>query len=196
MEVILASGSPRRREILSALGLDFSVTVPGCDESTELSDPRELTEELARRKALSVAELPELRGRDCLVIGCDTVVYCDGEILGKPHNAENAARMLRKLSGRTHTVVSGICLVHGQTAVCRSDTTEVSFDQLSDADIDICVRYGEPEDKAGAYAVQGVASLYISGINGDYFNVVGLPVNCLRRTLESELGIGFADLIG
>lgn len=198
MEIILASGSPRRSEILGALGLSFSVMLPDADESSDITDPEELTAELSRRKALAVAGRPEIaaKGDECLVIGCDTVVFCDGEILGKPHTAENAAIMLRKLSGKTHRVVSGLCLILGKRIVSACDTTEVTFDELSDEDIDVCVRYGEPEDKAGAYAVQGIASLYIKGIAGDYFNVVGLPVHCLRNALENGLGLNISDMIG
>ena len=115
MEILLASGSPRRSEILSSLGFDFSVILPDADESSDITDPCRLTLELSRRKALSVAARPEIaaKGDDCVVIGCDTVVFCDGEILGKPHTKENAAIMLRKLSGKTHTVVSGLCRVRG-----------------------------------------------------------------------------------
>lgn len=198
MEIILASGSPRRSEILGGLGLNFSVVLPEADESSDITGPEELTAELARRKALSVARRPEIaaKGDECLVIGCDTVVFCDGEILGKPHTAENAALMLRKLSGKTHRVVSGLCLIRGEKTVSAFDTTDVTFDELSDEDIDVCVRYGAPEDKAGAYAIQGIASLYIRGIAGDYFNVVGLPVHCLKRTLESGLGLNISDMIG
>ena len=197
MEIILASGSPRRSEILGALGLGFSVILPDADESSPITDPEKLTVELSRRKALSVAGLPEVaaKGDSCIVIGCDTVVFGDGEILGKPHTKENAAIMLRKLSGKTHKVVSGLCLVRGEKVISACDTTEVTFDTLTEKDIEVCVKYGAPEDKAGAYAVQGIASLYIKGITGDYFNVVGLPVHCLKRTLESGLLTDFADLI-
>lgn len=198
MEIILASGSPRRSEILHALGIDFSVILPDADESSALTEPERLTVELSRRKALSVAAKPAVseKGNSCLVIGCDTVVFCDGEILGKPHTKENAGVMLRKLSGKTHKVVSGLCLVCGEKIISAFDTTEVTFDTLTDRDIDICVRYGAPEDKAGAYAVQGIASLYIKGMAGDYFNVVGLPVHCFGRTLETGLGLKISDLLG
>ena len=165
MKVYLASSSPRRREILENLGVKFRVVRPEADESSDITEPGALTELLSRRKAEAVAE----ECRDGLVIACDTVVCVDGTILGKPADPDEARKMLRMLSGRAHRVVI--------------------FDEMSDGDIEKCIELGEPYDKAGGYAVQGTASLYIRGLEGDYFNVVGLPVNLLRRTLKAEMGI-------
>ena len=185
MKVYLASSSPRRREILENLGVKFQVVRPEADESSEITEPGALTELLSRRKAEAVAE----ECRDGLVIACDTVVCVDDTILGKPADPDEARKMLRMLSGRAHRVVSGICLICGGRCVSAHEVTRVIFDEMSDGDIEKCVELGEPYDKAGGYAVQGTASLYIRGLEGDYFNVVGLPVNLLRRTLKAEMGI-------
>lgn len=185
LRFILASGSPRRFEILTNLGLTFSVVSPDADESSDIKDPGELTEELALRKGRAV-DVPD---GDCVIISCDTVVHIDGEILGKPADEAEARAMLRRLSGRTHEVVSGICIIYNGEAHTAHELTRVTFAEMSDADIDTCVRLGSPCDKAGAYAVQGIASLWISGLDGDYFNVVGLPVKLLRDTLKNSCGI-------
>ena len=185
MKVYLASSSPRRRESLENLGVEFQVVRPEADESSDITEPGELTELLSRRKAEAVADIC----RDGLVIACDTVVCVDDVILGKPADRAEAQGMLRRLSGRAHRVVSGICLICGDKCVTAHEVTRVIFDEMSDSDIEKCVELGEPYDKAGGYAVQGTASLYIRGLEGDYFNVVGLPVNLLRRTLKNEMGI-------
>lgn len=186
MKIYLASASPRRREILSALGVRFEVVRSDADESSDEKDPGRLTELLAKRKAEGA--LIE-NGEDALVIACDTVVFAEGEILGKPQNAKDAERMLRLLSGKTHSVVSGICLKYGGRTVTAHETTYVKFCEMSDSDIALCMRDGEPMDKAGAYAIQGTASLFIEGIEGDYFNVVGLPTHLLFKTAKNELSL-------
>ena len=195
MELILASASPRRSEILASLGVKFSVCVSDADESSTLTSPELLTEELAKRKGLAVAELLCERANGKIILSCDTVVYCDGEILGKPCDDSDARRMLRMLSGKAHRVVSGICLI--SDGVCRtaSESTDVHFGTLSDADIDFMIETGEARDKAGAYAVQGLASMWIEGLSGDYFNVVGLPVNLLNRTLREHFGADLRSFI-
>ena len=185
MKLYLASSSPRRREILSSLGVDFEIIAPTADESSDLTDPARLTELLAKRKAQAAQKIKN----DGIIIGCDTVVYADGKILGKPRNTADAERMLRSLAGKRHSVVSGICLLLGEKCITAHETTYVDFCPMSDSEIEKCARLGEPLDKAGAYAVQGFASLYISGIEGDYFNVVGLPVNLLYRKLKEHFGI-------
>lgn len=192
MKFILASGSPRRSEILGNLGLDFDVVHPDADESSELTDPGELTEELALRKGRAVFAAAD---DDSIIISCDTVVFCDGEILGKPRDEKAAAAMLGKLSGKTHEVYSGICVIRNGFAVTAHETTKVTFREMTAHDIDVCVSLGSPCDKAGAYAVQGVASLYISGIEGDYFNVVGLPVSLLCETLKREFDTDLCDCL-
>jgi len=194
MKFILASGSPRRYEILKNLGLGFEVVLPEVDEASDESDPRRLTEELSYRKGIAVCEaLGE--PTDTVIISSDTVVAVDGEILGKPCDIRDAERMLRMLSGRAHEVISGICLTYNGKSVTAHEVTEVVFDTMSDGDIATAVTLGEPLDKAGAYAVQGIASLFIKELRGDYFNVVGLPVNLLVKTLKSEFGINICEYL-
>ena len=177
---ILASASPRRKEILKNLGVDFEVFVTDTDESCDLTDPRLLSEELSARKGKAAKEMLLSRGIDLsgkVLIASDTTVSVDGMILGKPKDAEDARRMLRLLQGRSHAVVSGIYLcLDGQEAVSHA-LTEVEFAPMSDEEIEFYIQSGEPFGKAGSYAIQGIASAWIRGIHGDYFNVVGLPVN-------------------
>lgn len=190
--LILASQSPRRREILENLGVKFEVVVADTDESSKERDPRKLVEELSLRKAMAVKAKLTNEGRDLsetVILASDTVVAVDGEILGKPHDTEDAKRMLRMLSGRRHEVISGLALVCKETVGTAHEVTEVEFDEMDGETIDYYVRVARPYDKAGAYAIQGLASAWIAGIHGDYFNVVGLPVhrlNCLYRSLFGE----------
>ena len=189
MRIILASKSPRRREILENLGLKFTVITSDADESSSLTDPEELTKELAKRKGQAVAEL--LSGKldgETVIISADTVVCCDGEILGKPHDKADADRMIRMLSGKAHTVTSGVALIYNGKTYSSAATTKVFFDELDEDFINEYINSTEPYDKAGSYAIQGKASSVISKIDGCYFNVVGLPVNCLCR-LAKENGI-------
>ncbi|MBR7099021.1 MAG: septum formation protein Maf [Clostridia bacterium] len=177
---ILASASPRRKEILKNLGVEFEVFVTDVDESSELTDPNALAEELAARKGRAAwnalhQERYDTAGK--VLIASDTTVSVDGEILGKPADAEDAKRMLRMLQGRAHKVVSGIYLMlDGKEAVSHA-VTEVEFAPMTEEQIGYYLNTGEPFGKAGAYAIQGIASAWIRGIKGDYFNVVGLPVN-------------------
>lgn len=191
---ILASGSPRRREILSHLGLPFEVFVTDVEETADETDPAELAEMLSRRKGRAALDSLRALRRDVsgkLLIASDTTVCIDGEILGKPRDAEDARRMLTALSGRRHEVVSGIYLsLDGREAVSHA-VTGVEFAPLTDREIDAYIRSGEPYGKAGAYAIQGLAAAFVRGIRGDYFNVVGLPVNRMcelyRETYGEEL---------
>ncbi len=185
MKIYLASSSPRRREILENLGIVFEIIKPIADESSDIKDPGELTELLAKRKAQAAEKIKN----DGMIIGCDTVVFANGEILGKPKNEDDAKRMIRLLSGKRHEVVSGICLIYEGKCVTAHEITYVDFCAMSEKEIENCVKFGSPMDKAGGYAVQGFASLYIKGIEGDYFNVVGLPVNLLYRTLKEIFGL-------
>ena len=191
MEYILASASPRRKEILENLGLRFTVITSDADESSDLKDPEELTQELSRRKGEAVRDLLAANGKlsdDTVIIASDTVVACDKEILGKPIDKKDAERMIRMLSGKKHTVTSGVALIYrGQTFTAAS-TTKVTFDPLDEEFIKEYVSSSEPYDKAGAYAIQGKAAPVISGIEGCYFTVVGLPVNCLCK-LAKDNGI-------
>ena len=173
--LVLASGSPRRAEILRAVGWPFETEAAGVDETPRAGElPVEYVERLAREKAGAVARA-RLFG---LVLGADTVVVIDGEVLGKPRDDEDARRMLRLLRGRWHDVLTGVALVRAEDArtACAHARTRVRFSEMTDAEVDWYVSTGEPADKAGAYGVQGRASLFIDGLEGDYWNVVGLPV--------------------
>ncbi len=192
MRTILASKSPRRREILELLGLDFCVETADTDESCDICDPHDRVAFLAAQKGEAVLKkkLSEYQSLDdTLIIACDTLVYVDGEFLGKPRDRDDAYRMLTLLSGRSHEVWSGIYVFFGGKAISRAEVTKVSFCEMSHKEKERYLDSGEPFDKAGAYAVQGKAAVYIKGLEGDYFNVVGLPVNLLYRTLREEFGI-------
>ncbi len=180
-EIILASASPRRRELMTNLGLHFTVKVADVDEIIpEKAKPDEVVMSLAEQKARAVAaESPER-----LVIGADTVVALDGEILGKPKSKENAVELLAKLSGRSHTVYTGVALICGKKTEVFCEATEVEFYPLGEKEISDYVATNEPMDKAGAYGIQGKGAVLVKKINGDYFNVVGLPVAKLYRELR------------
>ncbi len=186
--LVLASTSPRRRELLGLLGLPFEVVASRYDESAvdpAGMAPPEYVMQLAHGKAEEVA------GRmdgDALVIGADTTVILDGQFLNKPADTAEAERMLRALSGRTHEVYTGLCLMRGGTLATNFARTEVVFDTLSETTIAAYAATGEPLDKAGAYGIQGKALSFIPEIRGDYFNVVGLPLFLLCRMLE-EFGV-------
>ena len=190
MLYILASQSPRRIELLKNIGLAPKVIPANIDESqVKTDDPKDMVTRLAMLKALHVAR--DWAGRDCLCIGADTCVFVDGKILGKPSSPEEAADMLRTLSGRSHTVYTGCAAVkcsNMETAVI-CEATDVNFRQLTEEEIADYVKSGEPMDKAGAYGIQELGSLLIEGVQGDYFNVVGLPVCALGKMLKREFGI-------
>ena len=181
LRVILASQSPRRKEILERMGFfGFEVIPAKADESCP-SDwtPADVVENLSRRKGLEVAASHP----DALVIAADTVVAIDGRILGKPHSREKAAQMLSLLSGREHQVYTGVTVCYGGETVTEHEATPVRFRPLSRADILRYIATGEPMDKAGAYGIQGRGCLLVEGITGDYYNVMGLPVCRLNRLL-------------
>lgn len=186
--LVLASSSPRRSEILSAVGWPFEAHPAGVDETRRAGEaPEEFVQRLAREKAESVART-RLFG---LVLGADTTVVVGGEILEKPRDEEDAHRMLRLLSGRWHEVLTGVALVRAETgrSAVGVERTRVRFAETSEEEIAWHVKTGDVLDKAGAYAVQGRAALFIRGIEGDYWNVVGLPVRLvyeLARGFESE----------
>ena len=195
MKVILASKSPRRKEILENLGMKFDIVVADADESCDIADPCERVSALAAIKGRAVKDMLEESG-DTLIIACDTLVYAEGEFLGKPRDKEDAKRMMSLLSGKAHSVVSGLYLSLGDKEFMGAEETRVIFDEMTDGEIESYISSDEPYDKAGGYAVQGLASLYVKGLEGDYFNVVGLPVNLLYNTLKKEFSIDFALLKG
>ena len=186
---ILASKSPRRKELLKNIGLEAEIIPANVDESAlGMLSPEKLVTQLALLKASDVAR--SFRG-DTYVIGADTVVVSDGKVFGKPENIEDAKRMLSLLSGNTHSVYTGYCVVccKDGTSVSKYEKTDVTFRELSQAEIDAYVKTREPMDKAGAYGIQEKGSIFIEKINGDYFNVVGLPVCALSVLLKNEFGI-------
>jgi septum formation protein len=190
--LVLASASPRRQELLRSAGISFEVQPADIPENALPGEAaKDCAERLARDKALLVARQ---RPHD-FVLGADTVVVVDGQLLGKPTDAADAARMLRMLSGREHQVITGVCLVVGGQPSVASETTLVTVSEITDEDIADYVASGEPMDKAGAYAIQGLASRWILRIEGDYSNVVGLPVALVLRMLReraSEIGSQFS----
>lgn len=197
MRVVLASKSPRRREILSMLGVAFDIVSADADESSDITDPKKLVTELALRKGRATRELLRARGEwddDTLVIASDTVVAIGDQILGKPQDDADACRMLSLLSDRTHHVISGVALLKGERELGGFDSTAVHFGAMRPDEIAWYVNSGEPCDKAGAYAVQGLASMWIRGLEGDYFNVVGLPVYRLNELLLAFTGKSLATL--
>jgi septum formation protein len=191
--LILASASPRRQELLRNAGISFIVEPTDIPEvPTPGEKPRDFVERLACEKARVIAQ----HHRHDLILGADTTVVVGDQILNKPADGADAARMLGMLSGRTHRVITGVCLIGPEdlqlktenrelrTESVRSETTSVTFEKLSDKEIEFYIRTGEPMDKAGAYGIQGIASRWISRIAGDYFNVVGLPVALVYRMLR------------
>ena len=187
MTVILASQSPRRRQLLGQMGFtDFKICpARGEEVASPGLPPAQLVEALASQKAAEVAAAAEA---DALIIAADTVVAVDDRVLGKPHSEEEAAEMLLSLSGREHTVYTGVTLRRGSQIVTRHEATQVRFRSLTREEIAAYVATGEPMDKAGAYGIQGKGALLVEGIRGDYFNVVGLPV-CLVGQLLARFGV-------
>ena len=180
--LVLASASPRRSELLRNAGISFQVEPAHVPEvPLPQETPLAYAQRLAREKALVVFA----RHPNGVVLGADTVVVVDNHLLEKPANAEDAARMLRLLSGRLHQVITGVCVVARGFERTEAEITEVSFSPLSDEEIAGYVRTGEPMDKAGAYGIQGIASRWVKGIEGCYFNVVGLPVQRVYRLLRA-----------
>jgi septum formation protein len=185
--LILASASPRRAAILTALGLSFRRVTPSVDESLLPGEAgAAAAERLARAKAASVMALDDLP-----VLAADTLVVCDGLVLGKPASPAEAARMLRTLSGRSHEVVTGVCLAHGGTLSSAVETSVVTFAPMDEAQIGWYVATGEPLDKAGAYHVDGRGALFVSSVSGSPSNVAGLPVRLMLRLMR-EAGMGWA----
>lgn len=178
--IILASQSPRRQELLKLITSDFEIKVSNVDETLpDKITPKEAVMYLSKIKAVPFAD------GDNIVIGADTVVALDGKILGKPKSEENAKEMLRFLSGRTHSVFTGVTLASDKKTKTFAVETKVKFFELTNEEIDAYIKTKEPFDKAGAYGIQGYGSLLVEKIDGDYFNVVGLPVSTLARELKA-----------
>ncbi len=181
MAIILASASPRRRELMSSITPDYVVEPSTLDESgiTALT-PALLAQTLAEEKCGDIAS----HHVDDVVIGCDTVVDCDGQVFGKPKDKEDAVRMLRALSGKTHAVHTGVCVRCGEKKNSFVVTSKVVFFSLSEAEIQFYTDTKEPYDKAGAYAIQGRAALWLDKIDGDYYNIMGFPVSRVAQALR------------
>lgn len=186
MQLILASASPRRAELMGLYGIPFVIRAADIDETMDPDGaPFDEVARLSRRKAMAVP-----REEDDIVVAADTIVVCDHKVLGKPHSEEDAVNMLRLLSGREHQVMTGCTVLRGAQCETFTEVTTLHFRPLSDGEIAWYVASGEPMDKAGAYGIQGGAALFCPGIQGDYYNVMGLPVcrlgGVLRRFMALE----------
>lgn len=211
VRLVLASASPRRRELLSQIGLEFTVMPSTKEENAKTTEAGALVQELSRQKAVDIWEQlsggqgqnpdadqeqiseetqePNLNGKrqpELLVIGADTVVCCEGKILGKPHSREAAAEMLTALQGRSHEVYTGVTLYSQSETVTFFECTQVEFYPMTEVEISEYIDSKEPMDKAGAYGIQGLGARFVKGIRGDYNNVVGLPVGLLYQELKSR----------
>lgn len=187
-EIILASSSPRRRELLSIITRRFTVQTSDCDETiAEGTGPIKAVRELSLRKAAAVWA-QQADPAHTAVIGSDTVVYIDGEILGKPHSHEQAVAMISRLAGRSHTVCTGVTVITAEEIHTFHETTEVRFYPLTPQEVEWYCSLEEPYDKAGAYGIQAAGALLVQGLDGDYFNVMGLPIAALARHLR-EMGV-------
>ena len=180
MNLILASQSPRRKELMGLFHIPFTIQVSHIDETMDPEKPAaEEVARVSREKALATPHDPS-----DVVVAADTIVVCRGQILGKPRDEDDAFRMLRLLSGKDHQVMTGLTVLRGNTATVCTEVTDIHFRELSDREIWAYIRTGEPMDKAGSYGIQGGAALFAERINGDYFNVVGLPVCRLGQILK------------
>lgn len=190
--IVLASGSPRRRELLTQIGLSFTVIPSAKEEILRFSDPKEIVEDLSRQKAEDIAARC---GAGTVVIGADTVVALDGQILGKPRDPEEAAAMLQKLQGRSHEVFTGVTLLikggegEADETAAFSEKTEVHIYPMSEEEIRRYVATGDPLDKAGAYGIQGAFAAYVEGITGSFYNVMGLPVGRVYQELKERIAL-------
>ena len=183
MAIILASKSPRRQELLKLLGVDFTIHTADIDETMDPDLPPE--REVARVGAEKAKAVAASCGADDIIIAADTIVVVDGQILGKPKSEADAVRMLNLLSGRRHEVMTGLTVLHGGSIQSRVVRTGIEFRALSDREIDAYVATGEPMDKAGAYGIQGRASIFVRHLDGDYFCVMGLPLCPLAEMLRA-----------
>ena len=187
MKIILASASPRRRDLLSSIGCNYETYSPDVDESISIG---ETPESACRRLSVLKAERASEFFAEALIIAADTLVVADNDIFGKPNGADEARAMLNTLNGRGHKVITGLTVIFKGEIITEAETTSVYFRKLSEEDIEAYISTGEFQGKAGGYAIQGYASLFVERIDGDYFNVVGLPLQRLSRIFE-KLGINF-----
>ena len=192
-KIILASGSPRRRELLTQIGWEYTVIPSKKEEILRFTKPEDIVKDLSLQKAQDIAETA---APGTMVIGSDTVVALDGEILGKPHTPDNAVKMLKRLEGRSHQVYTGVSVVIKGAAADGSDEiisfaeeTDVHVYPMTDAEIEAYVATGDPLDKAGAYGIQGIFAKHVQGISGCYYNVMGLPIGRLYQELKGWLEV-------
>ncbi|WP_416827504.1 Maf family protein [Ectobacillus polymachus] len=182
MEMILASGSPRRKELLRMLAIPFTIQVSEVQETLDnWENPYQAATMLALQKAMDVHN----RFKDAVIIGADTIVTYDSRMLGKPRSKQEAASMLRLLSGQTHEVVTGVAMVSHKKTITFYEKTEVTFYEITDEEIEAYIATKEPFDKAGSYGIQGAGALFVKEIKGDYYSVVGLPIARIARELKS-----------
>lgn len=189
--LILASSSPRRRQLLKRFNIPFEVIVSGvCEDASPHLSPQSLVLQLSRLKARAVADMDEKPGQPTLILGADTTIDSNGRVLGKPRNREDARRMLCELRGRSHRVITGVCLIllPGNRSLSGAVSTTVRMKEFTNRQRDAYVRSGEPMDKAGSYAIQGLGGELVESISGCYQNVVGLPLCEVRRISEELLG--------
>lgn len=191
MRIILASKSPRRVEILKNIGAEFEIMPANADESVPPGlTPGEAVKHISRVKAICIAE--KIADKNAFIISADTVVVIDGEIIGKPHDERHAFEILGRLSGRTHEVLTGFTLISGDKIYSDYEKTEVDFKRLTDDEVYRYIKSGEPTDKAGAYGIQEKGSVFVRGIRGDYFNVMGLPICKIACVSEEAFGVRLA----
>ena len=186
MNIVLASKSPRRKELLSLLDLDFTIITADIDETMNPTLP--VADEVARLSYEKAAAIKPQVSPDAIIISADTVVELGGTVMGKPSDTNEAFNMLKSLSGNTHNVLSGVTVMQNEKIITKTVITQVNFRELTDNEINEYIKTGDPMDKAGAYGIQGRASKFVSGIVGDYFNVVGLPV-CTLSLMLKELDV-------
>ncbi|MDD2972181.1 MAG: Maf family protein [Lachnospiraceae bacterium] len=186
-KIILASGSPRRRELLTQIGISFEVLPAKGEELTDQIFPPDVVSQLSLQKATEIASLPRFIGTEQIILGADTIVALDAQIMGKPKDEPDAFRMLKALQGRTHQVYTGVTLIRTQKEpqiLTFTELTEVTMYPMSDTEILAYIATGDPLDKAGAYGIQGACAAFIEKINGDYNNVVGLPAAHVYQVLK------------
>ncbi|MBQ4136763.1 MAG: septum formation inhibitor Maf [Clostridia bacterium] len=192
-KIILASASARRREMLSHIGLEYTAIATDVDEVNDLPcTPEGIVTELAKRKAMALKDKCD---GNTIIIGSDTIVYMDGRVLNKPKDKDDARRMLKSLSGGKHQVYSGLCVTDGEKTICTHALTTVKMRKIDENEIDAYIATGEPLDKAGAYGIQDKGGIFVERIEGDYYNVVGLPLEMLCSILSKDFGVNVLEII-